>query len=145
MAIRTKLLNKINQVLTRFKVYHGSVYKRTIEQFGGDPLLGKPASVSKNDLIIIPPPAVFYPKYQGISQNNDPFIIGGVAAQVGDVVFLLSVDAITEDELADPGFCFVIINDKYEEEFYIIASDRIHVEEQILAYQFLVRSRTRTP
>lgn len=138
-----KLLKKANKILSDFKVYHGQVYKRFIVQVGGDPLIGKPASVTKNDVDIVPPPAIFYPKYQGISQNNEPYIVGNVSAQIGDIIYLLTATAISEEEIADPGFCFVQITDNYEEEFYIVSSDKIAIEGKILAYQFLVRSRKR--
>lgn len=143
MAVYSRLRNRINKLLNRFQVYHGTVYKRTVEQLGGSDLLGKPTYVSKNDVEMHPPPAVVYPKYQGISENNDPYIIGGKAAQVGDIIFIVSVDAITEDEITDKSFCFVINTGQYEEEFFILASERVHVEGQILVYQFLVRSRNR--
>lgn len=143
MAIYQRLRNKVNRQLSRFQVYHGTVYKRIIEQTGSNALIGKPTAVSRNDSEMFPPPAVVYPRYQGISENNEPYIIGGRAAQIGDIVFIVSVDAISEDEVTNKGFCFVINDGAFEEEFYVIASDRVHVEGKILLYQFLVRSRNR--
>lgn len=147
MSKRSKILTKLDKVLNKLNVYHGDVYKRVIHRSGGDALLGKGGIVSKEDILIVPKPALFYPKYQGISQNNDPYIVGNVSAQIGDVILLVSYNAITLEEINNPELCFVVVDsDGFEEEFYIIASDKnIHIEGQRVVYMFLLRSRVRKP
>jgi hypothetical protein len=136
MPSATSLISKADSLLTRFNATDRAVYKRTITRTGGDPLIGKPASVTRTDVKLNPPPAVSRPN------PNDPLIIAGnTVVPATDYVLLVTPTALTRAELGNKDLMIVFKDGSTEEELAVVAYTPEPFQGMDVIISVLVRSK----
>jgi len=116
------ILSKLRVALNKVNVVDRTIYKRVVTRTGGDPLIGRPASVSYAETKISPPPA-----YQRLGRNivgdNAPAELvisssGGSNQVADDYAIFFSAESITRAELDDPDVMIVFKDSAGNEEVF---------------------------
>jgi hypothetical protein len=139
MSKATSLISKVDRLLTRYNLTSREVYKRTITRTGGDALIGKPATISKVDVKLTPPPSVEF-----VSMRDGQMVVGNAMAMLGDYVCLCSPTAISKTDLSNPNVLLVMKAGSAEEECDIVGYNESVLEGQAVVYEILARSRKKT-
>lgn len=144
MANAASLIAKMDKLLTKFDISDRVVYKRVITRVGGDPLLGRPAAVTTNDVSLNPQPVVKYWGFTARKEYYQSVLLADGVGQTGDVLLNpISSTCITRSELRNPDISFVLKDDTAEEEYTIVAVEPIAFQGVALAFNLLLRSKKR--
>jgi hypothetical protein len=135
----TALIKKLDKVFGRLKVSERDVYKRKYTRTGGDPLIGKGASVSSADTLLVPTPVVTRPS------ANDPLILSGASAvPATDYLLYISPTSLSATDVKDKDTVIVFKEGSSEEECVIAAYVPIVLRGVVVTYAVLARSKKRT-
>lgn len=139
MANATALISKVDRLLDRLNVSDRRVFKRKITRVGGDPLIGKSASVTSVDTQLAPVPAVTRPS------ANDPLAISGVAVvPVTDYLLYVSPTSLSSAEIQDKDTVLVFKDEANKEEECVIAAYQpLVLKGAVINYVVLARSKRR--
>ena len=140
MSLATGITKRLDSVLTRFNLTDRPVYKRVITRTGGDPLLGKPASVSVVDTLFAPQPAV-----QAIFNKSIDVVVGTSIAQVGDYLCTFSPTALSRADLANKDMT-VVFKDASgtQDELFVEAFGPTVLNGVDVVFDVLIRSKKRS-
>jgi hypothetical protein len=109
MALSDELINTVDGILTQYAPSYRMVYKRKITRTGGDTLIRRSVRVSYVDILLSPQPVFRHlDSVRGNFYNSTLTQNSNINVLLNDYSFVLSVNAITRDELIDKDVVLVL-------------------------------------
>jgi hypothetical protein len=133
------IISKLDKALAKYNITDRVVYKRLFSREGGDPLIGRPGSVTATDTKLSPQPAVLPPT------GNHPLLLNASnVLRIGDCILQVSPTAISKSDLENKEMMLVFKDGDKEEEFSIVSYFPTVLNGTVVLYDLWVTSRKRS-
>lgn len=140
MSRATSAIAKISNALRSVNATDRVVYKRLLSRVGGDPLIGKPTTVTVLDTVLSPQPAVF-----AVNQEQVKNATSQASMSLGSYKIIASSESLTKDDLETSNLSFVLKNVAGEliEELFIKSYTPYILDGVVLAWNIFAVSKKR--
>lgn len=139
MGLAEDLIATANSILSEFAPPDRKVYKRTIVRTGLDELIGRSSVVSVTDTLLSP-----QPYYVRIDTSNEGVLSSNKNVNIGDYIFILSVDALSRAEIQNKDIVLVLKDSSANAEvFRLLDYENPSVENTEVLYVGYYRSIVR--
>ena len=146
MGLAENLQATVKSILNKYAPADRQVYKRTITRVGLDALIGRSSVVSVSDELLDPQPYHYMIDISSAGRFTFEGTLGpSKIVNIGDYVFIISVEALTKEEIQDPDLLLVLVDgDGNEESFRLLEYENPSVNNTEVLYIGYFRSIKRT-
>jgi len=149
MALLDELIRKTDTLLNRFTpLDRRTAYKRVVTRTGADDLISRPTGVTTEDTELSPQP--FFKRsgrtrFSG-EQANAEFVLKSATEKstADDMYFIISVNALSEEELTNVDTRLVLSDGSTEEVFRIMDYESPSLQGGVVLWKVYGRSIERT-